>query len=239
MDEVTKSMEDATKKIKWNSIILPASILIAGVFIGGAVIYTNKSSAPVAGTVGGVTKSVEFKKCLDSGKYANKVKESFNEGVALGVGGTPTAYFNGRQLQGRTITEIEQMIEEELGNVPVSDAKAERKTINTAGLPVLGSPDAEVTLVAFSDFQCPYCKLFKENVVDAIKEKYIKTGLVKFVFKDFPLSQIHMNAQKAAEATHCAEDQGKYWDYHDMIFDRQAELSKEALVTFAEELGLK
>jgi protein-disulfide isomerase len=238
MDEVT-NMADATNKIKWSNIILPASILVAGVFIGGAVIYSNKTSAPAAGVAPVGTKSVEFKKCLDSGKYAQKVKDSFSEGVAIGVGGTPTAYFNGRQLQGRTVPEIEQMIEEELGNVPFDDKKVERKTIKTDGLPVLGSPDAKVTLAEFSDFQCPYCKYFKEGVVDAIKDKYIKTGKVKFVFKDFPLSQIHPYAQKAAEASHCAEEQGKYWEYHDTLFDRQAELSKEALVTFAEELGLK
>jgi protein-disulfide isomerase len=81
----------------------------------------------------------------------------------------------------------------------------------------LGSEDAPVTIIEFSDYQCPYCQNFWQQTLPQIKSEYIDNDLVKFVYRDFPLG-FHANAQKAAEATECAGDEGKFWDMHYKIF---------------------
>lgn len=92
--------------------------------------------------------------------------------------------------------------------------------------PILGSPDAPVTLVEFSDFQCPFCrKLWRESFLQ-LKEKYIKNGKVRLVYRDFPLSGIHPGAEPAALAANCAEEQGKFWEMHDKIFFEQDKLGE-------------
>ena len=88
----------------------------------------------------------------------------------------------------------------------------------------LGNPDAPVTIIEFSDFQCPFCRKFYRETLPQIKEEYIRTGKAKFVYRDFPLTQIHPGATPAAEGTECAEEQGKFWEMHDAIFDEQEKL---------------
>ena len=104
--------------------------------------------------------------------------------------------------------------------------------------PSLGNKNAPVTIVEFSDFQCPYCSRFRTQTFDQIKEQYIDTGKVRFVYRDFPLSSIHPIAQKAAEASECADEQNKFWEYHDKIFLNQPSLSVDNLKLWAKELSL-
>jgi len=109
---------------------------------------------------------------------------------------------------------------------------------------VLGSPDAQVTIEEFTDFQCPYCRVFALQTLPLIKETYVETGLVRYIVKDFPLPT-HPNATIAAEAARCAGAQGAYWLMRDLLFDRQAQWSPletgevvDAFVGYAEELAL-
>ena len=104
--------------------------------------------------------------------------------------------------------------------------------------PFLGDKKAPVTIVEFSDFQCPYCARFRQQTFDQIKQEYIVTGKVRFVYRDFPLSSIHPMAQKAAEAAECADEQNKFWEYHDGIFANQASLSIDNMKKWAKDLGL-
>ena len=94
-----------------------------------------------------------------------------------------------------------------------------------ADAPALGRPDAPVTLVEFSDYQCPFCGRFFSATLSTLKRDYIDTGKVRYVFRDYPLAQIHPQARKAAEAAHCAGDQGKYWEMHDRLFRNQKALT--------------
>jgi protein-disulfide isomerase len=103
--------------------------------------------------------------------------------------------------------------------------------------PVKGDPNAPITIIEFSDFQCPFCGKFYRETLPQIKEKYIDTGKVKLIYRDFPLS-FHENAQSAAEAAECANEQGKFWEYHDLLFEKQQDLSVENYKQWAEELGL-
>ena len=104
--------------------------------------------------------------------------------------------------------------------------------------PVLGNKNAPITIVEFSDFQCPFCARFKSETLGQIKTQYIDTGKVKLIYRDFPLTSIHPIAQKAAEASECADDQGKFWEYHDKVFDNQALLSGNSLKQWAADLKL-
>ena len=104
--------------------------------------------------------------------------------------------------------------------------------------PSIGNDNAPVTIVEFSDFQCPYCGRFRTQTFDQIKTQYIDTGKVRFVYRDFPLSSIHPMAQKSAEASECADEQEKFWEYHDAIFANQATLSIDNLKKLAKDLEL-
>ncbi len=98
-----------------------------------------------------------------------------------------------------------------------------------------GSKDAKVTMIVFSDIQCPFCSRH-HNTVNQIADAY--QDKVKIVFKHFPLDSIHPYARKAAEATECAGEQDKYWEYLDNLFDNQSKLNSEYLSQSAGELGL-
>jgi protein-disulfide isomerase len=101
--------------------------------------------------------------------------------------------------------------------------------------PSQGSASAPVTLVEFSDFQCPFC----QRVAPTLKQVKDKYGdKVRVVWKDFPLTQIHPQAFKAGEAAHCAADQGKFWEYHDRLFANQQALQPADLKKHAADLGL-
>lgn len=108
--------------------------------------------------------------------------------------------------------------------------------------PVLGSASAKVTMVEFGDFQCPFCKSYFQQTYPDIKSKYIDTGKVKLVFRHFPLTQIHVNAQISAVAAECANQQGKFWQYHDLLYTNgQSDgtaLDKASLEKYADQLGL-
>ncbi|MCI0567142.1 MAG: thioredoxin domain-containing protein [Acidobacteria bacterium] len=100
--------------------------------------------------------------------------------------------------------------------------------------PFLGPADAPVTIVEFSDYQCPYCSR-AEPVVKQVLEKY--KGKVKFVYRDYPLS-FHPFAAKASEASQCANDQGKFWEFHDALYADQSKLSVPDMEATAGRLGL-
>jgi protein-disulfide isomerase len=111
--------------------------------------------------------------------------------------------------------------------------------------PVKGDPNAPITIIEFSDFQCPFCKVFHETSLPMIEKNYIETGKVKFVYRDYPIQQIHPNAVPAALGANCANEQGKFWEYHDKLFENQRQwenLDPENGVStfekYAEELDL-
>jgi len=86
-----------------------------------------------------------------------------------------------------------------------------------ADAPMIGNKDAKVTIYEFSDFQCPFCKRFFDDTYAQIKKQYVDTGKVKIIFRHFPLP-FHVNAQISGQAAECASRQGKFWEYHDLLF---------------------
>ena len=112
--------------------------------------------------------------------------------------------------------------------------------------PFKGDENAPVTIVEFSDFQCPFCSRFAEQTLPQLQEEYIDTGKVKFVYRDLPLESLHPNAMITHIAAECADEQGKFWEFHDALFEKQREwqqLSAEQLTStltqFAGDMGLQ
>ncbi len=100
--------------------------------------------------------------------------------------------------------------------------------------PSKGASSAPITIVEFSDFQCPYCSRAEETVTKVLKAY---DGKVRVVYRDYPLP-FHAQAEKAAEAAHCAGDQGKYWEMHEKLFANQKALEPAALKGYAKDLSL-
>ncbi|MHB8626404.1 MAG: DsbA family protein [Aggregatilineales bacterium] len=112
-----------------------------------------------------------------------------------------------------------------------------RYPVSVADSPSLGPDSAPVTLVEFSDFQCPFCEQFFLQTEKALLQKY--QGKIRFVYRNFPLSDIHPYAQSAAEAAQCAYEQNKFWEYHDLLFQNQAQLGQDNLyLSDAKQLNL-
>ena len=102
---------------------------------------------------------------------------------------------------------------------------------------IKGEKKAPVTIIEWSDFECPFCGRFYTETLGQIEEQYIKTGKVKLIYKDFPLS-CHPQAQKAAEASECAADQEKFWEMHDLLFEKGVQGGVASFKQFAKELSL-
>ena len=125
---------------------------------------------------------------------------------------------------------------------PVLESRATSPTpaatirVDVTGRPATGPERAAVTLVEFTDYQCPYCaRYFKETYGDLLAAN---AGKLRYVVRNFPVSSLHPNAQKAAEAAECAFAQGKFWEYHDVLFERSPRIPLDSLKHFAERLGL-
>jgi len=110
--------------------------------------------------------------------------------------------------------------------------------VSLDGTTAIGSADARLTLVEFSDYQCGFCSRHTAQTFPQILADYIKTGKVRYVVRDFPLDSIHPAAAKAAEGAHCAGEQGKYWEMHTRLLANRAAVDRKDLPTHAQALGL-
>ncbi|MFB5636425.1 MAG: DsbA family protein [Nitrosopumilus sp.] len=125
-----------------------------------------------------------------------------------------------------------------LAYYPESESESSLLTITKlidGGSPIMGNPNAPITILEWGDYQCTFCYKFHQNTLDIINEDFIKTGKVKLVFKDFPLNG--PDSLLAAEAAYCAEDQKKYWQYHDELYknwggERTGWITRESLDRF-------
>ena len=156
--------------------------------------------------------------------YAVLVVLAFSIGVLIGY-----------LAWGRTSTPAAITIEQPAAAAPTSAPQYVRYKIPTDGFPSLGPADAPITLVEFADFQCPYCRQWEQETYKPLLAAY--PGKIRFVYRDFPLTSIHPNAMPAAEAAQCANEQGKFWPFHDKLFSSE-NLSDEVYKQYAQDLGL-
>jgi protein-disulfide isomerase len=139
----------------------------------------------------------------------------------------------GQKAIQKDLEEIKRLLQ---GGRAAADALP-REALSIAQAPVKGDKGARVALIEFSDYQCPFCARYAKEVMPQIVDEYVKTGKVQYVFQDMPLD-FHKNAFKAAEAAHCAGEQGKFWEMHDVLFQNQSALAPEQLAAHAKGLGL-
>ncbi len=104
--------------------------------------------------------------------------------------------------------------------------------------PVMGDKSAKVTVIEFGDFQCVFCGRFFQQTEPQMVKDYVDTKKVKFVYRDFPLDSIHAQARPAANAANCANEQGKFWEYHNKLFENQDSLDEANYKIWASDLGL-
>jgi len=111
--------------------------------------------------------------------------------------------------------------------------------LNIAGAASLGRNDAPLTLVEFSDFQCPYCSRHVRDTFDKIRDAYIDTGKLRYVFRHFPIQSLHPEAWAGARAAECAGRQGKFWSLHASLFANQKQMDDAALDKYARAAGVE
>ncbi len=177
----------------------------------------------------------KFNKCLDSGEKKTLVDKDTAYGQSLGVQGTPGFFINGQFLAGAfPFPLFKEIIDKQIDGTASSDCTAystdlqkycsdlqnkafdpTAKEVDVKGMTAAGAKNGKVTIVEFSDFECPFCIRAFPTVEQILKEY---KNDVTLYFKQFPLIQIHQNAEKAAEASLCAANQGKFWQYHDKLF---------------------
>ncbi len=186
----------------------------------------------------------KFDKCLDSGEKKSLVEKDATYGQSLGVQGTPGFFINGQFLAGAFPFQFfKEIIDKQIDGTASSECTAYSTELqkycsdpanlnfNPAAKPVdlaksvaTGAKNGKVTIVEFSDFECPYCIRAFPTVEQILKE-YKKD--VTLYFKQYPLVQIHQNAQKAAEASLCAQDQGKFWEWHNKVFSIESAIQAQ------------
>ncbi|RJP50236.1 MAG: hypothetical protein C4583_10895 [Anaerolineaceae bacterium] len=119
---------------------------------------------------------------------------------------------------------------------PTQPQAARRYDIPTDGFYSIGPRDAVITLVEFSDYQCPYCQKWHDQVYKQLMAAY--PGQIRLVYRNLPLTQLHPQAMNAAEAALCAGDQNAYWQFHEKLFENSAALNDDLYAKLASELGL-
>jgi protein-disulfide isomerase len=209
-------------------------------------------------------KMPKFKKDFDDPEIQKQIKSDSDFGSSVGANGTPTFFVNGRELVGaQPLPAFEALIDQEIktadgllakgvkpgelyaklleeagpgpGPGPGPGGEPSGKVeIEVGGAPSKGPKNAKVTIVTFSDFQCPFCSRVNPTM-EEIEKTY--KGKVRIAFKHLPLP-FHDNAQVAAEAALAAHAQGKFWEMHDKLFANQGALDRASLETYAKDLGL-
>ena len=126
-------------------------------------------------------------------------------------------------------------------NETPQEEKITTQSLIQNGSPIMGNPNAPITIVEWGDYQCTFCYKFHQSSREALIEEYVNTGRINFVFRDFPLNGL--DSVLAAQASYCADDQGKYWEYHDEIYknwagERTGWVTRQSLDQFANTVGL-
>lgn len=137
----------------------------------------------------------------------------------------------------RQIKQLLQRPPQQAQQAPQAPKADEPAKVSVAGLPFLGKADAPLTLVMFTDYQCPFCSRFENQTLPEIRKQYIDTGKLRFVVRDLPLA-FHPHAPKAAEAVYCGEEQGKYWELRDKLVANTDKMDPKLLPEYARQAGL-
>jgi protein-disulfide isomerase len=161
-----------------------------------------------------------------------------SRGVALALGVAALAVVVAGVGVYRLSTEIADLRESQRALAAEVSRIRGSNLLDVGSAPTRGSDDAVVTLVEFSDYECPFCIKYTREVLPQIDEAYIQTGRIQYVFRDFPIDQLHPEAIKAHEAARCADEQGRFWELHYRLFSPPGTHTNEHLDARAAEAGL-
>ncbi len=216
-----------------NQKLVAGAILLAGIVIAGAVLLKDsmpsntqmsggqndrKLNPSIAKTIGLDTK--KFRSCLDGGKFTSKVQADIDDGVKLGVNGTPASFIlkDGVVVDRINGAQPLEKVKEQISLALTSNTKLalEMKPISKDDH-IIGNPNAKIIIVEYSDLECPFCKRFHETMHQVIDGN----SDVAWVYRHYPIPQLHPQAFHQAEATECAWEQGgnvAFWKYTDMLY---------------------
>jgi protein-disulfide isomerase len=136
------------------------------------------------------------------------------------------------------LRQIRQLLERQQAKAPqAQEEQVIKAKLNLEGFVMLGSKEAPLTIVEFTDYQCPFCQRFHTTSFPDLKKNYIDTGKVRFYSRDLPLD-FHPNAMRAAEAARCASEQGQFWQLHDVMGANPNKLDLDSLVADAADLKM-
>jgi protein-disulfide isomerase len=191
-------------------------------------------------------------------KQGLTVEQLLQRDVEARVGGLSESeveafYLGQKDRVGGPLSEVRNQLREALRRTKIQQAREEyvsglreRSAVTVSLNPprlqvgydsklVRGNPEAPITIVEFSDYHCPFCKRVQPTLSQLLNRYQ---GKIKLAFRDFPLVQLHPQARRAAEAAHCAQDQGRFWEYHDVLFEQAPKAAEDDLKRYAEQIGL-
>ncbi|MBI3151241.1 MAG: DsbA family protein [Chloroflexi bacterium] len=163
--------------------------------------------------------------------YSVLVVLAFGVGILVGY----VLWGRGTVATAEVPAQVAQQPSGQIAEAPTAEPKITRYDIPTEGYPSLGPADAPITIVEFSDFQCPFCRRFHDETYQALLDAY--PNQIRFVYRNLPLTSIHPDAMGAAVASLCANDQDVYWDYHGKLFSSET-LGEAAYLQYAADLAL-
>jgi protein-disulfide isomerase len=183
-----------------------------------------------------------FDACMEDGRFDQAIQANIEEAQALGANSTPTFFIDGYPVAGAQPPELFDYAVGLAALGQLADAYVPPAPALDDAF-AIGDPDAPVTIVEYTDFQCPFCSRYHEQSFDQIVANFVDTGQVRYVFKDFPLTNIHPQAVAAAEAARCAGEQEARLPMYTQLFAAQGEWSGQAdaadlFKQYAQELGL-
>lgn len=220
-------------------IVIGFFVLLIMMLSGGGFTKKGLSGKPNTQPADEYAATSKFAECINSGRTAPLVQADYQEGVSIGVRGTPGTFINGQSIPGAVPYDQVKSVVDSILNGEVDDsAELVNVPINEDDF-VYGDPDAPIAMVEYSDFECPYCSRFHPTAKQIVDDY---PGQVKWIYKNFPLSSIHPSAQSAAEAAECAAEQGgneAFWAYGDLLFQNQQALNKATYLKLAQQLGLE
>ncbi|MFZ2149790.1 MAG: thioredoxin domain-containing protein [Minisyncoccia bacterium] len=215
---------------------IAGAIIIAGVLIAGAILLKDSSgsgvSAPISKQVGLSVK--KFNACLESGKFKDKVQADVDDGVVAGVSGTPSSFIlkdgqtvsftteDGKEYDSIPGAQPYEIVMKNINRILGSEVESKETKIRPVSAEdhVVGDLNtAKLVVVEYSDLECPFCKSFHATMHQVVEKS---NGDVAWVYRHYPIPQLHPKALRAAEATECAWEQGgnkAFWKYADKVFE--------------------
>jgi protein-disulfide isomerase len=139
----------------------------------------------------------------------------------------------------RDLQELKALIQGARAGGPPPPVVPDTRELSVANAYAKGGAGAQLVLVEFSDFQCPFCGRHAKQTLPQIQREYVDTGKLRYVMRNLPLDSIHPDAVRAAGAAECAGDQGRYWQMHEKLFSNQQALSPADLARYAQESGVE